>query len=63
MMKCIYCSDKMTSLQKLFCDRCDKNIPDKHRTKLIRNYLSTKKKLKDYMKDKYSNSKQSEGDK
>ena len=63
MMKCSYCSTKKTSLQKLFCDRCNNSIPDEHRTKLIRNYLSTKKKLKDYMKDKYSNSKQSEGDK
>ena len=52
-MKCIYCSDKMTSLQKLFCDRCDKNIPDKHRNEMVRKYLSTKKKLKQYIKEKY----------
>ena len=55
MMKCIYCT-KMTSLQKLFCDRCNDNIPDNHRTKLIREYLGTKKKLKQYMEDKYGNS-------
>ena len=55
-MKCIYCSDKMTSLQKLFCDRCDKNIPDKHRNEMVRKYLSTKKKLKQYIKEKYGNS-------
>ena len=52
-MKCIYCNTKMTSLQKLFCDRCNDNIPDSHRTKLMRDYLRTKNKLKQYIKEKY----------
>ena len=55
-MKCLYCSGNKESLQKLFCNRCDKNIPLEHRTEMQKKYIKTKKKLKQYIKEKYGDS-------
>ena len=52
-MKCLYCSGNKESLQKLFCNRCDKNIPLEHRTEMQKKYINNKNKLKQYIKEKY----------